>query len=124
LAFAIALLYIVLLFFLISFFADIPFVELGDAYRLVLCCLKGPTADKMREESEALFTVVKMGSEDSVEEHLTAWAQHELIPMFTCRNKKAFPACNYRPDFTWLLPGLAVMLECDLDAHSNYDKDS
>jgi len=78
----------------------------------------------MLEESTALLSTVKKGPEDSVEEHLTTWAQCNLIPMFTCRNKKTFSACNYRPDSLWTLPDMAVMLECDQYAHENYNRDS
>lgn len=102
---------------------DIPFAQLEDVYWIVLSHLKGSKADTMREESTALFSYVRKGTEDRVEEHLTAWAQCNLIPMFTCRDRKAFSKCSYRPDFLWTLPHLAVMLECDLRAHANYDKE-
>jgi hypothetical protein len=108
----------------IVFYADIPFVKLEDAYRLVLCHLKGLKVDILREESAAFFSTVKKGAEDNVEEYLNAWAQCNIIPMFKYRNKKAFSACNYRPDFLWMLPDLTVMLECDEHAHDSYNRDS
>ncbi len=56
-------------------------------------------------------------------EHLMAWARCSLIPMYSSRNKKAFEGCNFRPDIVWELPDITVMLECDQDAHRDYDKD-
>jgi hypothetical protein len=103
---------------------DTLFGDTEDAYRVVLCHLNGPKADNFREEATTLFSTVKKSLEDSVEEHLTAWAQCDLIPMFTSRNNKGFSACNYCPDFLWMLPNLAVMLECDQYAHESYNRES
>ncbi len=52
-----------------------------------------------------------------------AWARCSLIPMYSSRNKKAFEGCNFRPDIVWELPDITVMLECDQDAHRDYNKD-
>ena len=60
--------------------------------------------------------------EDETEKHLLAWAQCDFIPMFAMRNKKVFEGCNFRPDFTWSLPDVNVILECHQNAHLGYNK--
>lgn len=101
----------------------VPFANIEAMYSLVIHHLKGSTADKMREESNIVFSRgVKQGCEDEMAEHLLAWAQCNFIPMFSNRNQKVFDGCNFRPDFVWCLPEISVILECDKHAHDNIDK--
>lgn len=80
-------------------------------------------ADQMREETHLLLAKgISSKMEDKMAAHLLAWAQCNLIPMYSTKNKKCFAGCHFRPDFTWSLPGLNVLLECDQDAHSTYDR--
>ena len=80
-------------------------------------------ADKMREESDIHFVKgLRKGLEDDMVEHLLAWAQCQLIPMYTSRNKRVFESCSFRPDIVWSLLDVCIMLECDAYAHDNYDK--
>lgn len=104
--------------------ADVPFARLDEVYNMVIHHLKGPKANQMREESNTIFCRTALQfTEDDMAAHLTAWSQCGFIPAFTSRNKKAFEGCTFRPDFAWKIPDLVVMLECDENAHTSYDKD-
>jgi hypothetical protein len=104
--------------------ADVPFAKLEDVYNLVIHHLKGPTANKLREESNVVFARgVRQGVEDEMVENLLAWAQCSFIPLFSSRNKKIFEGCSFRPDIVWDLSDICVMLECDQYAHRDYNKE-
>ncbi len=101
----------------------VPFAKAEDIYNLCIHYLKGPMADRMREESGVVFAKgVKQTHEEKMQEHLLAWAQCNLIPLFTSKNQKVSEMCNSRPDIVWTLPDIQVMLECDAHAHQDYDK--
>lgn len=103
--------------------ADVPFARLKEVYNVVIHHLKGPKANQMREESNVVFCRAALKfSEDKMADHLTAWSQVGFIPAFTSRNKRVFEGCIFRPDFVWKLQDMCVMLECDEDAHRDYDK--
>jgi hypothetical protein len=92
-------------------------------YYLARYYLKGSVADELRNDfSTELLNTAIPGPESIMVDHLVAWAQCSLIPMFDSNNKKAFQNCSFRPDVFWHLPGMIVMLECDQNAHSNYDR--
>ena len=90
---------------------------------MVLFHLVGGIAKQMREESGMIWAdVARRTPEDDMAEHLLAWAKCEFIPLFTSRNAKVFEGCSFRPDFVWDIPGICVILECDIYAHANYNK--
>ena len=61
-------------------------------------------------------------TEDETAEYLTALAQCNILPMFNSRNQAVFEGCIFRPDFTWKVDNMMVMLECDKDHHRKYNK--
>lgn len=105
---------------------DVPFAKTEDIYQLCLHHLKGSMANQMREGSSIVFVrglKNQRDEEDEMAEHLLAWAQCGFIPMFSSRNTKVFEDCIFRPDVTWTLADIVVMLECDQHAHSSYNRE-
>lgn len=100
--------------------ADVPFVKVETMYELTRNCLHGEIAAKLRG-----FARKRLHSnwEDQMLEHIDAWIQCGWIPNVNFKNQKPFEECSFRPDFSWVLSDLAVMLEVDEDAHVCYKKE-
>ncbi len=106
-----------------SVLADVPFASIVVVMHTVHYCLKGPKADEIRSACNiSLPNMLKPTPEKEMVEYLVAWAQCNFIPSFTSHNKRAFQDCSFRPDVVWDLASLIVILECDQDAHREYNK--
>ena len=106
---------------------DVPFAKAEGIYQLCLHQLKGPMPNHMREGTNIVVFARGLKrlcvEEDEMMEHLLAWAQCAFIPMLSSRNERVFEDCIFRPDVTWTLMDIVVMLECDQDAHKNYNRE-
>jgi hypothetical protein len=103
--------------------ADVPFAGIEAVMHTVLHCLKGIKAGEMRERiGMPHIDILRPTHENEMVEHLVAWSQCNLIPAFTSHNKKAFQHSNFRQDVVWNLADPIVILECDQDAHKEYDR--
>jgi hypothetical protein len=95
-----------------------------DLFNLACYHMKGEKADELRKGIGLVHpSIVNPSHEKELLEYLVAWAECGKIPMFTSHNRKAFEGCTYRPDVVWDLIDITVMLECDHEAHRNYDRE-
>jgi hypothetical protein len=106
------------------FFTEVPFARIGGIFDLAVRHLQSSAFDEIRKSAELCFLQDRQKhSEKDTLEHLQAWAYCDFIPAFGTHDERVFRQCIYRPDFTWVFPDLVVILECDENAHTSYDRD-
>lgn len=77
--------------------------------KITIECLNGHIARALRGCERRIVHL----AEDHLFEYVDICSECDLVPKPTSHNKVAFADCKYRPDITWVLPDLTVMLEID-----------